>query len=98
HAADYGIPFRALLDREHRLVEHAGVEVTPEAAVLGRDGSVLYRGRIDDRWVDFGKRRPRATRHDLRDALDAILAGGPAPPSSGRAVGCYIAPLDFGLE
>ena len=95
HVADYAIPFRALLDREHRLVEHTGVEVTPEAAVLGTDGKVLYRGRIDDRWVDFGKRRPRAQRHDLREALDAILAGGPVPPAAGRAVGCYITPLDL---
>jgi len=94
HVADYGIPFRALLDREHRLVGHAGVEVTPEAAVLGRGGDVLYRGRIDDRWVDFGQRRPRATRHDLREALDAIVAGRSAPQPGGRAVGCYITPLD----
>lgn len=95
HAADFGIPFPALVDREHRLVARAGVEVTPETAVLGPDGNVLYRGRIDDRWVDFGLDRPRATRHDLRNALDAILAGRPAPRAGGRAVGCYIAPLDL---
>jgi peroxiredoxin len=93
HAADYGLSFPALLDREHRMVAHAGVEVTPEAAVLGADGGVLYRGRIDDRWVDFGTRRPRATRHDLRDAIDAILDGQPPPEAGGRAIGCYISPV-----
>ena len=90
HGVDYGLTFTALLDREHRLVEHTGVEVTPEAAVLAPDGGVLYRGRIDDRWVDVGTRRPRASRHELREALEAILDGRPAPQPQGRAVGCYI--------
>jgi hypothetical protein len=93
HGIDYGLLFPALLDREHRLVEHTGVEVTPEVAVLARDGGVLYRGRIDDRWVDVGTRRPRASRHELREALEAILAGRPAPQPQARAVGCYIEPL-----
>jgi hypothetical protein len=93
HGLDYGLAFPALLDREHRLVEHTGVEVTPEAAVLAPDGTLLYRGRIDDRWVDVGPRRPRAMRHDLEDALEAILDGRRAPQPQGRAVGCYIEPL-----
>jgi hypothetical protein len=93
HADEYTLTFPALLDSAHRLVETTGVEVTPEAAVLAPDGAVLYRGRIDDRWLDFDQRRPRATRHDLREALDAIVAGSPLPAPSGRAVGCYIEPL-----
>jgi hypothetical protein len=93
HGVDYRLGIRALLDREHRLVAFTGVEVTPEAAVLAPDGALLYRGRIDDRWVDIGTRRPRATRHDLENALQAILAGRPVPPAEGRAVGCYIEPL-----
>ena len=74
-------------------MKYTGVEVTPEAVVLAKDGEVLYRGRIDDRWVDLGTRRPRATRHDLEEAIEAILAGRPPPPAPGRAVGCYIEPL-----
>ena len=93
HGIEYGLHFPALLDREHRLVAYTGVEVTPEAVVLAPDGALLYRGRIDDRWVDVGTRRPRATRHDLEDALQAIVDGRPVPESQGRAVGCYIEPL-----
>jgi hypothetical protein len=93
HTADFEITIPALLDREHTLVRHTGVEVTPEAAVLSRVGEVLYRGRIDDRWVEIGTRRPRATRYDLEAALEAILAGSPPQPAPERAVGCYIEPL-----
>jgi peroxiredoxin len=93
HQTDYGLSLPALLDSRHRLVAHTGVEVTPEAAVLGPDGAVLYRGRIDDRWVDFNQRRPQARQHDLHDALEAILDGRAPPPAGGRAVGCYIEAL-----
>lgn len=98
HAAEYGFTFPALLDREHRLVEHTGVEVTPEAAVLGADGKVLYAGRIDDRWLDLNQRRPQASRHDLRNALEAAIEGRLPPLASGHPVGCYIEPLDTGTK
>ena len=49
--------------------------MSPEAAVFAADGSIKYRGRINDLYVDLGKKRNAATTHDLRDALDAVLAG-----------------------
>jgi hypothetical protein len=58
--------------------------------VLSPSGDVLYRGRIDDRVADFGKRRVEPTRRDLRLALDAILAGKPVQARLTKAVGCYI--------
>ena len=51
---------------------------------------LLYRGRIDDRVADFGKRRVEPTRRDLRLALDDILAGKPVQTRLTKAVGCYI--------
>lgn len=83
----------ALFDERRRLVELTGVEVTPEAAVLSEDGTLLYRGRIDDRYADFGRYRAEAHREDLRLAVEAILAGEAPPRSEARAVGCYIPPL-----
>ena len=59
------------------LVQLSGASVTPQAAVLSPDGTVLYLGRIDNRVEDFGKQRPQATVPDLRNALDALLAGKP---------------------
>jgi len=90
HAHDYGYRFPALLDPHQILAHHTGATVTPEAVVLSGAGAVLYLGRIDNRVEDFGKTRIAATEFDLRDALDAILAGRPVPHPRTRALGCAI--------
>lgn len=90
HAKDYGYTCPLLLDPAHKLVRRAGVTVTPEAAVFAPSGRLLYRGRIDDLYLGFGKRRDHATRHDLRDALDAVLAGHPIPTARTQAIGCFL--------
>lgn len=90
HRADFDLTLPALLDPEHALVGFAEATVTPEAAVFSPRGELLYRGRIDDLYVDFGKRREKAAQHDLRDALDAILAGGRPEAKRTRALGCFI--------
>ena len=76
-------------DPKLALVKFAGATITPEAAVVV-GGRVVYRGRIDDRFVDLGRERPAPTRRDLFDALAAIVAGRPAPDATTQAVGCFI--------
>jgi hypothetical protein len=84
-----------LIAPDPRFLAHAHVHVTPEAAIFERDAMhqpVLWHGRIDDRYLSFGTQRPAATRHDLADALDAVLAGRrPAPPAA-PPIGCAILP------
>jgi hypothetical protein len=90
HAKEYGYTCPVLRDPAHVLVKAAGVKMAPEVAVLGPDGKVLYRGRIDDLYVDYGKRRPAPTQRDLRDALDAILQGKAVAAPTTRVIGCYL--------
>ena len=90
HVEEFAYAFPVLLDRRHELVEHVDAEITPEAVVLTPSGEVLYQGRIDDRIPAIGVRRPRATRHELRDALDAVLSGGTVARTGPPAVGCFI--------
>ena len=90
HAKDYGYACPVLLDRKQQLVRFTGVTTSPEVAVLSPDNTVLYRGRIDDRLVAFGKQRVTPTRKDLREALDAILAGKPVSNPVTKAMGCYL--------
>jgi hypothetical protein len=53
-------------------------------------GEVTYRGRIDDRYVDLGKKREAPSQRDLRAALDAALAGRAVLTSRTKAIGCLI--------
>lgn len=93
HMREYNYPGGALRDPEHRLVELTGASRTPEAAVFGPEHKLVYRGRIDDRYVDFGTARPAPSQHDLADALVAVLAGEPVALRTTEAVGCYISDL-----
>lgn len=93
HAADYGHQSPVLLDHEHALVGHTGVTVTPEVAVVVGDGEVVYRGRIDNWYGDLGRKRPKPTRHELRDALEAVFAGAEVEVPRTEAVGCYVPDL-----
>src|SRR3954463_5281343 len=77
-AYSYAGALEPLRDPTLALVKFTGVAVTPEAAVVA-GGKVVYRGRIDDRYVDLGRERPAATQRDLFDALTAIAAGKAAP-------------------
>lgn len=79
----------AMVDKSFALTAAVGANVTPEAAVYTSAGRV-YRGRIDDLYVSLGQNRQAATVHDLRLALDAALAGKPAPHATTNAVGCFI--------
>jgi AhpC/TSA family len=89
HRQEYGYTIPAMLDPGHQYVTRARARVTPEAAVTVR-GEFIYVGRIDDRYIDIGKARPQATRHDLDEVLAAVAAGKKPQPSRTKAVGCAI--------
>jgi len=90
HARQYALHPPVLLDRGHDLVRRARATVTPEAVVIGKDGTVVYRGRIDNLYVAPGKKRAAATSHDLRDTLETIQSGHSPKPKETTAIGCLI--------
>jgi len=103
HNAAYGFTGTAyehhvLLRPQPRLMALALATITPESAILvAQDANAkgdglkpVYLGRIDDRYIDIGRERPQATRHDLEQAIEAVLNHRPVTPPGGAPVGCGI--------
>ena len=90
HAKEYKLIAPVVLDHDHKLTRLAEAEVTPEAAVFDAKGRLVYRGRIDNLYAGFGKKRFKPTKRDLRDTLDAMLTGERLSKRTTEAVGCYI--------
>lgn len=90
HGKEYKLSFPSVQDADLELVKLTGAQVTPEAVVYDRSGTRRYRGRINNRYEDLGRYRQEPTEHDLRDALDALLAGKEVVRPETKAVGCYL--------
>lgn len=79
----YGFPYAR--DESQEVARAYGAERTPEVFVLDGDGRVAYHGAIDD------STDPEAvSAHHLREALEAVLAGGAPAVAETAAVGCTI--------
>src|SRR5438132_2251499 len=72
HAAEKHLTFTILKDPGNKLADRLGATRTPEAYFLDANNKLLYHGRIDD-----NKDASKADSNDLRDAVDAALAGKP---------------------
>lgn len=94
HVEAYSHRIPAVNDSEQELVKLAEAEVTPEAVLFDASGKPAYRGRVNNFYASLGTPRRRATRHDLREAIDAVLAGRPVENPRTQAIGCFIPDLE----
>jgi hypothetical protein len=85
-ARERGFPYPYVRDDSQALVRTLGARFTPEVYVFDEARKLRYHGRIDDNHRD----RARVTSHDLKSALDALLAGGEPPVVETTAFGCSI--------
>ena len=88
HVKTFGYTLPVVRDTAQTLVRRAGVTIAPEAAVIDNRGQVVYRGRIDDRYVSFGVDRVTPTRRDLYEALSAVVQGRAIAVAETHAIGC----------
>jgi thiol-disulfide isomerase/thioredoxin len=94
HDRDFGYALAALHDPQHILVKQSQAQITPEAAVFDAHRRLVYHGRIDNLYEDFGHARKTATTHELADAIRAAIAGRTINGNATPAVGCYISDLE----
>ncbi|MBI3544371.1 MAG: thioredoxin family protein [Deltaproteobacteria bacterium] len=85
-AKAHGFEFPYLVDETQEVARAYDAVCTPDIFVFDRNQKLAYRGRIDDSWKDPAK----VKRHDLRDALEAVLAGKPASTDQIPSMGCSI--------
>lgn len=94
HRDEYEVAGRIVVDPAQTLARALDAKVTPEAFVLvpvgGSRYAVRYRGRIDDTYVGFGRRRQTVGDHTLRDAVNAVLSSQPVDLAQTDAIGCRI--------
>jgi hypothetical protein len=93
HVKEFEYPCRVLRDPEHVMVRLAHASVTPESAVFTPERELIYHGRIDDRYVSLGQKRPAPSTRDLEAVLGSLARGERVSASSAPAIGCAIATL-----
>jgi peroxiredoxin len=85
HAAKNNLTFMILKDDGNKVADQLGATRTPEAYFLDNNNKLLYHGRIDN-----SRDLDQVNSSELRDALEAALAGKPIEKSTANAFGCSI--------
>jgi peroxiredoxin len=85
-AKDRGMQFPYAVDEGSALARAFGASVTPEAFLFDKAGKLVYHGTIDDNHQDADK----ASKHYLKDALDAVVTGKAPPVGETKSMGCGI--------
>ena len=89
HAASHKLSFMILKDSGNKIADSLGATKTPEAYFLDANNKLAYHGRIDN-----SKDITQVASSELRDALDASLAGKPVAKTEAAAFGCSIKRAD----
>ena len=85
-AAEKGFQFAYVRDDSQEVALAYGALRTPHFYLFDRDGKLRYTGRMDD-----DPRDPAgASTHELRDALDAVLAGDEVAVPLTNPIGCNV--------
>lgn len=89
HAATNKLTFVILKDNGNKIADSLGATKTPEAYLLDATNKLVYHGRIDN-----SRDTAQIVSSELRDALDATLAGKPVAKTTAAAFGCAIKRAD----
>jgi peroxiredoxin len=86
-AAANQFPFPYLYDETQEVARAYSAACTPDFSIFNGELKCVYRGQLDDSRPSNGK---PVTGKDIREALDAILAGKPVSADQKVSIGCNI--------
>jgi len=86
HARQHGLAFPLMKDPNNKVADLYDARHTPEIFVVDSEGKLRYHGRIDENYEEPSK----VTSPDLKNALDAMLAGRQIAKAETKAFGCSI--------
>ena len=89
YCKEFGITFPIAKDPGNKVADLFGARHMTEVYVLDQSLKILYHGRVDDQYVP-GVTKGQPTRHDLRVALEELLAGHPVSVPRTQTQGCSI--------
>ena len=84
----YNFPY--LRDKSQEAAKTFGASYTPEVFVFDEKRILQYHGRIDDNWQEPEK----VTKHNLKEAIEAILSNKPIDRTNTQAIGCTVKWID----
>jgi peroxiredoxin len=85
HTNDNHFSFVVLRDKGNKVADMLDAQATPETFFLDASNKLVYHGRIDN-----NRDATKVQSNDLRDAIDATLAGKPVVKTEALAFGCSI--------
>ena len=89
-AKECNLAFPLVHDSELKLARTLDAKKVPEAFVLDSELVVRYRGRIDDRYAERLVLKKNFARHDLQEAIAAVVDKKPVKEAVTEAIGCPI--------
>jgi peroxiredoxin len=85
HAGQNSLSFAILKDPGNKIADRLGATRTPEAYLLDANNKLVYHGRIDN-----NQNASLIESNDLRNAIEALIAGRAIEKAEAKAFGCTI--------
>src|SRR6266545_5992712 len=85
HATQKHLTFPILKDPGNKIADRLGAQHTPEAYLLDANNKLVYHGRIDN-----NRDASQVNSSELRDAIEATVAGKAVEKPTAAAFGCTI--------
>lgn len=83
---EWGIGFPYLIDESQKIAQTFQAQCTPDLYLFDKNQNLVYHGRLDDNWQDESK----ATRQELKEAIENLVGGKPISKDQKPSMGCSI--------